>query len=799
MKKSILMGIGVLAATALFVSCHDDLGLTVEKGNGLISPFVELNTETVTSRSTAPSSRADGQSDAITVNDLTLRLTKADGSRSWEWPLDSFPTEQGFGVGNYTMEAYYEHQTAEGFDCPSFYGSQTLTVKDGETSTVSLKAQHSKSKITIAYTDAFRKYMADWSAKINNVEYTREETRPVYVKPGNVEIKINITKPNGISAEMTLDPVKVEARHHYTITVDVNGGEVGDASLNISFDDSLEQEDINIDLNDQLLSAPIPVIKAKGFESAEMVEAVAGLPADRTLSMSLIAMAGLKEVNLHTESESLIKQGWPEDIDLMTADAAMQTKLTDLGLGVTGLWKNPGEMALLDFTNVTRYMSNTGNGENEFTVRIKDKLIREGEEAALKFNLQNVEFDLTADDQYYEPNSPLKVTLGFNGGGRDIIKEKITIEYKNEISGTWRPLEITDISEGRSRAMLNYTLTVTTPDIEGVLKLRANYKLRPNDEGTYSGEIEIDPYVVQVSPNNVFAKYAYIKVVGVNTENPVTIKITKNGGSQIQESLTIQDGFLKVTNLDPASQYSVEVQPQNMYSKTVEFTTEDEIQLPNSSLDNWSYTEVGSNNNKCKVWNCEGWATFNELTTSKTSGSTYSALSSTLPENETNPQTALIRTVGFDVNSNSILGNNNFQQSSQGELFLGTYDLVNGAAYGITHESRPQAFSFQYKYTPQNPNDKGYAEITLLDINGETLVTKTWDLDKAEAYTEQNVDFEYPIGSPKAAVIKVIFRSTNAGDTYLNSNDIPKKSSVGYLTDYYVGSKLYVDDIQLIY
>lgn len=196
----------------------------------------------------------------------------------------------------------------------------------------------------------------------------------------------------------------------------------------------------------------------------------------------------------------------------------------------------------------------------------------------------------------------------------------------------------------------------------------------------------------------------------------------------------------------------------------------------------------------CTNYTCEGWATLNDLTTSKLNSATnYSALSSTLPDNGGHSgQAALIRTVGYNM-STAAAGTNNPKDYAVGELYLGSYD--GGAQYGTAFTSRPKSMSFWYKYSAYAAGDQGYAEIVILDSENRVIATKTTSLATTDAYQNITLDLSYPEAPAKAAYIKVIFRSSDSGKT-----DCKKSTGLlGILNDYYVGSKLYVDDIQLNY
>ena len=110
--------------------------------------------------------------------------------------------------------------------------------------------------------------------------------------------------------------------------------------------------------------------------------------------------------------------------------------------------------------------------------------------------------------------------------------------------------------------------------------------------------------------------------------------------------------------------------------------------------------------------------------------------------------------------------------------------------------TRPSSLSFYYKYTARNSGEQGYAEIAVLDASGNVLATGNKALAPRTNYAKETVSLSgYACNSAKAATIKVIFKSTNT-DQYLNKNGVGKEDGE---SGYYVGSKLYIDDIALEY
>ena len=206
MKGTLSMAAAVLAVIPLG-GCGED---SVVSGNGAghIDVAVGLNPDAVAS---GGGRGADAPS--VTAADLALRLTADDGSYSGSWDsAEEFPSDKEFKAGQYTLEAFYGTEDDEGFGKPYYYGVQNFSVTDAGTTHVSLTAMLANAMISVDYTDAFKGYMSDYSVEIHPegggyIYYTADETRPVYVRPGQVSMSVSVTKPNGTSAKLQIPSV----------------------------------------------------------------------------------------------------------------------------------------------------------------------------------------------------------------------------------------------------------------------------------------------------------------------------------------------------------------------------------------------------------------------------------------------------------------------------------------------------------------------------------------------------------------------------------------------------------------
>ncbi|MDE6417018.1 MAG: DUF4493 domain-containing protein, partial [Duncaniella sp.] len=382
MKKNFLAGLVMTVAAAIGVtSCSDDSS-SIGAGMGRISPTVIVDSDII-SAAKAPGSRATGDV-SVSVTDLKLKLTSDDGSFTQEWEsVNDFDETQDFKVGDYTLEAYYGNENdAEGYAKPHFHGSQAISVKFDQTTSVALSASLKNSRVFVRYTDAFKDYMAAYSVQIHTpkgkyVTMAGDEVSPVYVTPGTVNINLTFTKPNGKNATIEAARFEAKAKTQHVVTIDINGGDAGsDATLKVMFDDTVDTEDVEIDLSDDLIDAPEPEITTEGWTSGQSFSLIENTPAPGQIKTSIIARGKIESVYLNTSSVSLYGEGWPEQIDLAKADAATVSLLTGLGLKARGIWNRPDMMGVIDFTDVFTHLG-VGPGQEQsthtFSLQVKDR------------------------------------------------------------------------------------------------------------------------------------------------------------------------------------------------------------------------------------------------------------------------------------------------------------------------------------------------------------------------------------------------------------------------------------------
>ena len=393
------------------------------------------------------------------------------------------------------------------------------------------------------------------------------------------------------------------------------------------------------------------------------------------------------------------------------------------------------------------------------------------------------------------------------------IEESSTLKIQLKFTQDW--FNSLSFGDGDSQA---YTVTFDIVD-----------KLGASVSGNTKSFTVKKPVFAWAEGNSVdaFAKYACLKI---QTNHPE--KVTLYGNDQLidpENVVTLENpatlGVVTFVwkNLNPINSYTISAKYNNEDRLTLEakeFTTEegDDI-IPNAGFENWHYTRPEG----VKYWEVyfacsEGetpiWNTLNQLTTSEggtetgwfnRNGCRYSANSGTIQTNDSyeGNSAALIKTVGWGGGNSAaaISGMGTCENLTPGELYLGTYNTgTHSASYdGYSLGSRPFAVSFAYKYIPKNSADWGLATIEVKDANGNTLVKEEKQIFAQSSYIIETIKLNY-ILLGKATKILVSFKSSgNSACWGINEDNLTPPPARNLSDGEYVGSQLYIDDVELIY
>lgn len=811
-------------------ACNDDNPWQYSEGEGGIAPSVTADGYV---RDAIPT-----RSQALTpeINSFGLRLTRNDGGFAQQWTsVADFPTDKGYKSGAYTLEAFYGDVDDEGYNKPCYLGKTMFNVTPGETSEVSVTAQLANTMVDVAYTEAFRNYFESYSTTLHSEGHAYHEVLtslndPIYLAPGKVTVTLDFTRPGGQSAKIQPAEFTAEARHFYHITLDVNNGGVGDAVLVVKFDDTVQQEDVEIDLSDELLNLPAPEVTAKGFENGATLSVLSGAQFAGEAAYSIYAPGGLTSALLTIESDTY-HPAFGNEIELIGASESLQQQLTAAGLRAIGLFKNPDQLASVDLAG---FIGNLPEGNHTITLVVKDRLTRVNEPVSLSLTSSPLVLDFVSSETVAFGATTANIVVSYNSS--DLAKV-LTVKGLAD-NGTWVDCPVTAVSETTAKArrtradefpVKNYKVALQVPATTRDMPIKLYCNGREAGTGT----------VLRAMPDytltsNDWATRSVIKVGGYSGAQLAAItsslRFFNPDGQEIAAqyiSRNTDSGEITISGLTPASHYTFSTTTRTgdnpEKGASIAFTTEAVAQPENGEMENW-YSEdaygkkaawVGKTDIKRWFANASGssyWATRNPVTTSQNSGTTcyYTSFSSTVPVSGVSGQAAEICTLGWGEGV-TYGGSNDKPIRTAGMLFMGTLSYsghgswdasLESINFGQPFTSRPSSFSFDYKFAPYNSESfKAYAVIENRTGGKVTELARGEFVsgDAKTAFTAATVNLKYSNTSLKATHAYIVFISSSADSPATEKRAGSDGAFAGYADAKYQGNVLTVDNIKFNY
>ena len=782
--------------------------------------------------------------------DYTLKISKIDGSISQSWEsFKDFPQNMPTQIGSYRLTATYGDIDSEGFDCPYYEGSTTIQVAENSTSNANIECKLANSMITLSYTDEFKAFFDNFSTQIHceggaYITYDKNETRPLYIKPGKISLITSLTK-NGVStsfqpAELT----NVVPQHHYHITLDVEDNADGNGILIISFDDNSVAKDLSINLTDELLNAPAPEISTVGFNNDETIEISEGITPSKPIIANIYAKSGLERLTLTTKSKALIENGFPQEIDLLNASNEQISLITTMGLKISDRNSDSPQEIQLDFSNLLSNISLTDNINDisTFTIIAKDKYTKVNN--PVKFNASITPIEISATGLPQAVIGIEEVALQLTSS-KSINPSKLEFKALND-KNDWVKCNIDDIKETNINS---YFINLSIPSGGNDVPLNV----------IYNGIIKSTITVSRVSPQfsievDAYANKALIKI---NAENEsltqiITqkLKIFANDFEPAILNRDTSNGIVSISGLKPKTSYLVKGtlmkgNPNAKYSNIVRITTESKQEVPDGDFEEdkerincillcggkYSQTHMPiynqQNKTSIKVFTPKNnWATVNDKTFCESStnlNTWYLQPSAAIVFDAKSGLRAMkLTSVAWDTHGEEIpnyvqeIGSYkpynenipNISYRAAGKLFLGDYAFdakSNSESYtqGVPFISRPTALNGYYKYTPGalQLHDKGIVKVSIINksidseieiAHGEFLFSGNSD------YVSFNVPLSYKSFGIKATHLRIMFASTsNIGSIedetmkIVTTDDSPSATSIG--------SELWIDNLTFSY
>ncbi len=823
----------------LITSCSQDKDNNPATGNGSFRLSLETNSEVIP----VMRSGANDEASAPSAEDFAITLTREDGSVVKTWStINNIPYDATYDVGNYTISATYGSLENEGFDVPYYSGEAQFTIRDKETTPVDVVCTLGHVKVSINYTETFTKYFSEYRTTIRSVGgddiiFKKDETRSAYVRPGDISLKLDLVKTNGVSA--SYEPARITnatARQHYIITFDVSES-VGGAVLTITFDDTTAVEPITLDISDEAMVAPAPYINMTGVNDGGVVEIQECEYPENELAASIMARGGLVGCTMFVESEYLASLGIPTELELTELTTEQAQLFQSLGLELRGFDSNRQTMGLIDFSNFTPSLQiANGSADHKFTFTARDVNGKVSDPMTFTIHNTPLTFEMGDIEDVMLGSTSIDIPFTCNGKNIDNVKlfrirngvpEEINYTIVNHDGENYTIRTQLDVANEAQTLQLAYTTRYAPSQLVNIIV--PSYTIQCNDYDVWTSHATTSLIVDETSLQDVVKEY-------------ITFYLYEDDSWTVIKPQSIDGGY-KFADLVPGKSYTIATscladQSDLDIQKAFTFTTEETTPIPNGNLESWTQwfsqsINKGGRYGKLAGWvqetivlsssNPDGWATANTKTvpTSPSTANSWYMVPSTLPTSGVSGNAALIRNVAWDNNGSTppqglwgviqslnSLNVPTISQRSAGKMFLGSYSYDHNLGTelyneGIAFTSRPQKLTGYYKYIAVGGDTHGVVTVTVenrTDINKvTTLATKTVKLTPAATYSYFEVELPYNNTQCKATHLRVSFTSSNNASNYqlTEKNNITTKDDKAQAIS--TGSELYIDNISLTY
>lgn len=599
------------ATVLLLVSCANEEN-QVDSGYGSINVKVSADYQVVpVTRSTTEITETTNPD----VSEFALKLVSADGSfsRAWDSLADFDPAEK-IPVGTYTMSAYYGNLEEEGFDKPYYLGQSDVAVRYRENTPVEILCTLANVKVTVEYSDAFKKYFADYATTIHAAEgdyikFEKEETRAAYVKPGKITIQTYLKKQNGI--ESTFEPAAIEnaqPRQHYRIKLDIADNAAGEAQLSISFDETTETQPIAINISDEVMVAPAPSFLPAGFEPGTPLEVKENsYPDNRQVNISLTAKAGLSACTLTTSSACLESEGWPREIDLVNLSSENRALLSRLGLKLKGFTEMGSKMGFIDFAELFTHLHTLdGSDQHTFTLSAKD-MYGKVSESPITLSVKSIPitFALQTPEPVFVGSKSVTIPVEFDGAYIDQVK----FSYLNAEGAKVNSNSTVVSSEGNL-----YQIKISIEATDKPVVVEGSYA-NGAKTSTISIPVKTPAFTITAEEYDIWARRATVKLTAEDSQyqeavDRYAVLFANSTGQWETVASTLSQGRRVITGLNPDTRYQLRGscnsgQDNVNYSGDLTLRTESAAAVPNGDFEEIAQTISVTDMNqggKYSVW-----------------------------------------------------------------------------------------------------------------------------------------------------------------------------------------------------
>ena len=591
--------IGAVAAVIGLTACADESPWgNSSKETGSIKISLSTDSDIATAKPIFRSGEETKANDPNNLNtyidvpspeDFSIKLEKSDGSYSKTWnSLSSFKEEAAkstFNTGSYTMTAFCGEKGKQDFNSPYFEASSTFAVLSDQTQEVSLQAELVNSMVKVNYTDAFKNYMKDYHTKIHtegktdDIIFRMDETKPAFLEPNKAALTVHFTtKDKDFTRDIYLGEFAPMAKTLHNMTLDITENQNGNRALIISFDETLEDEDISIDLTNELYTTPPPVISCVGFNNGETLDMLEGAQSSSDLKMNVMAEGFIESATLTVESSNY-EPGWGKEIDLCKATDLQKQQIKTAGIEAVGF----GFEASTDksaFLTLTKFCKGLPKGVHKISLVVTDKNECVSEIACVILNSEEITILKVGEKPIEYGSGTATLTLDYNGQ-----KPEDLVFRSNGQDLTVSSYEEDTSTRAFETKRYTFTLTNVPETTKSEVEISVSHKTKSPEKFTIP--VIVPEY--QITEYDAFSKYAYLRVTA---EDPSKLSVIIDNlvvkGNDNELNIANRDastGIVTLSGLTQKTSYTITSSiTGDAWNNNISFTTETEEEIPNGEF-----------------------------------------------------------------------------------------------------------------------------------------------------------------------------------------------------------------------
>lgn len=275
-------------------------------------------------------------------------------------------------AGAYDIVVSSGRKDSAAFELPYYYGEAACEIKTNQVTSTKVTCKIANTKVTVDYSDDFKKYFTDYSTTISNssgsLTFEKGETRGGFFAPEKLLANLALTNKDGEHFQLKREYEDIQERYHYRLFFKLSGdpdnpddsGEAGGKFDDITVDESADTVIVSIPIKVEDLDAmKAPVFELTGFDENNTLEYKEKKATES--SLELTANNGIERLMLTIQSGSL-------NASFNLADLSENDKmqLNQIGFPIPETVKDTKELSF-DFTEMSNMLAPSGGSPRTYT------------------------------------------------------------------------------------------------------------------------------------------------------------------------------------------------------------------------------------------------------------------------------------------------------------------------------------------------------------------------------------------------------------------------------------------------